>query len=108
MTVKGATFGKLNQCDLQLDEALIDDLHAKVTFDDHLYYIEDLNSQHGTFINDNQIEPNQQTRLKHHDILRLGDVEFLTHIHDKNNSCIYCEPGEQSILGSFLDYFKSI
>lgn len=94
VTVMGAILGKLSDCELQLDEKSIDDLHAKVIYKDELYYIEDLGSENGTFINDQQIESNQQIKLKHNDILRLGsDVEFLIHIHNGNNSCIYCEPG---------------
>lgn len=94
ITVTGASFGRSSCCDLQLDECSIDDLHAKVTFkQDKLYYIEDLNSSNGTFVNDKRIEPNQPISIKHDNILRLGNIEFLIHIHDKNNSCVYCEPG---------------
>lgn len=93
ITVTGASLGKSSGCDLQLDEESVDELHAKVTFEERHYYIEDLASSSGVFINDKQIEPNRCTRIKHDDIVRLGEVEFLSHIHDKNNSCTYCEPG---------------
>lgn len=93
ITVTGASLGKSSACDLQLDEQSVDDLHAKVTFKERNYFIEDLESSSGVFINEKQIEANRSTRIKHDDIVRLGEVEFLLHIHEKNNSCVYCEPG---------------
>lgn len=103
ITVTGASLGKSSDCDLQLDEESVDERHAKVTFEERSYFIEDLASSSGVFINDKQIEPNRSTRIKHDDIVRLGEVEFLSHIHDKNNSCVYCEPGcVQAKLKSLL------
>lgn len=93
ITVTGASLGRSSGCDLQLDEETIDDLHARVTFNERNYFIEDLESSNGVYINDKQIEPSRSFRIKHDDIVRLGEVEFLLHIHDKNNSCVYCEPG---------------
>lgn len=93
----GACLGKSDACDLQFTEDSISDQHAKIVFnhDNNCYYIEDLNSLSGTFLNDKKIEPNLQVKIKHDVVLRLGDdLEFLVHIHDKYNSCVYCEPGQ--------------
>lgn len=51
-------------------------LHAKVTFRDGKYFIEDLNSTNGTFLNDMPLEYHQPCELKINDRIRFGIEEY--------------------------------
>ena len=51
-------------------------VHCKVTFKDGLYYITDLNSTNGTFVNAKRVLPDQPAVLNNGDIVRLADLGF--------------------------------
>lgn len=46
--------------------------HAKITFHDEKYYLEDFNSRNGTYINDRRISKEEKVLLESGDIFRLG------------------------------------
>jgi two-component system, cell cycle response regulator len=66
--------GRGSECELQIDLPSISRVHAKITRDDAEYYIEDLNSTNGTYLERNRIS--QLTPLTDSVIIRLGEVVF--------------------------------
>ncbi|XP_065647379.1 forkhead-associated domain-containing protein 1 isoform X2 [Hydra vulgaris] len=64
--------GKEN-CDLNIKSFAIESEHAVIQYDCHLqcYFIEDLNTSYGTYVNDCRVQ-NAAVRLAHGDIIRLG------------------------------------
>ena len=55
----------------------IDKEHCKITFESGRYYIEDLNSTSGTFVNNEKIEPKRKKMLCPADLIKIGNEELV-------------------------------
>ncbi len=75
LTATGISIGRRTSNDLQLLDPTVSREHARVGSDEGGYWIEDLDSTHGTFVND--IRVRRQT-LHHNDRLRLGKASSKT------------------------------
>jgi len=69
------TIGRTITCNHSLDGDGVSGQHAKVTLDEGQYYIWDLGSSNGTFVNGQQIYG--RTPLKENDIVGIDDFEFV-------------------------------
>ncbi len=58
-------------------EAGVSRHHAQLTRNDAGWFIDDLNSLNGTFVNEVKVFPGQPVRLKDGDLLRCGQLSFL-------------------------------
>lgn len=54
--------------------------HATIIFQDGIYYVKDNNSTNGTFLNGQQLKPNNEYRMDHGHYLQLADIEFIFEI----------------------------
>jgi serine phosphatase RsbU (regulator of sigma subunit)/pSer/pThr/pTyr-binding forkhead associated (FHA) protein len=81
-----ARIGRFADCDICLDHNGVSREHAQLTNEKGKYFIEDLKSRNGTFLNDKQIT--EKTRLRNGDLLRFCDVElvFTTDAEDQIES----------------------
>lgn len=73
------TFGRSSRNQVQIDDAAVSTEHAKIVIfkDDNgnvVYFIEDLGSTNGTFVNEKQVERQQ---LHHNDNVRVGWNSFI-------------------------------
>ncbi len=71
------TIGRSSKSDLFLDQESVSRNHARVSFDGTQYWIADLQSTNGTFVND---EPARDQRLRDGDQIRVGRsiLKFMT------------------------------
>ncbi len=69
--------GRENANDLVLKDPEMSRRHARITYQGGRYYIEDLGSTNGTFLNDQPVR--SQLPLNHGDIIRLGESIRLTY-----------------------------
>jgi sigma-B regulation protein RsbU (phosphoserine phosphatase) len=69
--------GRHPECDIVLEVGAISRQHARLVRVDDQYFVEDLNSRNGTFVNDQAIAGRQSLADK--DRLRICDVEFVYH-----------------------------
>ncbi len=69
--------GRSATSDLALDQESVSRHHARITFDGGDYWIKDLKSTNGTFVND---EPTSEARLRDGDQIRVGRsiLKFMT------------------------------
>jgi diguanylate cyclase (GGDEF)-like protein len=69
--------GRSSKNDLPLDQESISRQHARITFDGSSYWVTDLNSTNGTFVNDDSV---RERRLEDGDQLRIGRsiLKFMT------------------------------
>lgn len=69
-----------NQVDLDLNpldpDAYVSRRHARITYLQDRYWITDLGSSNGTYLNDQRLEANQAVPLRHGDRIRMGQVEL--------------------------------
>jgi sigma-B regulation protein RsbU (phosphoserine phosphatase) len=64
--------GRAPECQIQLDSNMVSRRHAQVTQDKGSYFVEDLGSGNGTFVNGKRI--NERTLLRSSDRLKLGPI----------------------------------
>ncbi|MBW4829138.1 MAG: FHA domain-containing protein [Clostridiaceae bacterium] len=72
---KDTTIGRGNQNNIIIKDPYISKKHLKIVKDEGDYYLEDLESANGTFVNGDKIM--DVVKLRNGDRIRLGQVEFL-------------------------------
>lgn len=72
---KSSFIGKSNHADLQIERDTISNIHAKIEYKNG-YYIEDMNSTNGTFVNDEILNYKESRLLSQGDIVRFADVKY--------------------------------
>lgn len=55
---------------------MISRVHCKITVNGNQYWITDLQSANGTFVNHARLQPNQSTPLKNGDLVKLANSDF--------------------------------
>lgn len=77
---KRTLIGRRVECDITIDDISVSGEHAALEIEDSVeydgefnYYINDLGSTNGSFVN--EMEAKRQ-RLKHNDIIRIGWINF--------------------------------
>lgn len=75
-----ARIGRHTDCDICLEHNGISREHARITNESDGYYLEDMKSRNGTFLNDRQIVG--KVRLHEGDIIRLCDLELVFSVAD--------------------------
>lgn len=69
--------GSLSEyCNIIIQNELISRMHICIYREENEYYIEDMNSTNGTFLNDRQILPQQRYSLEDGDVLRLANIVY--------------------------------
>jgi hypothetical protein len=68
------TIGRSPQTDVQIDDTFASARHARVSERDGLYYLEDMGSTNGTYLNGRRV--GSLELLRPEDRFRIGDTEF--------------------------------
>ena len=69
------TIGRSNKSTIMIKDPYISKNHLSIVKDEGEYFLEDLNSANGTFVNGDRIM--DVVRLNNGDTIRLGQVEFI-------------------------------
>ena len=72
----GDVLGKNPRATLYINRETISQFHAKFEYVDKKYYIEDLNSTNGTYVNDELLNYKEKRLLSAGDILRFADIKY--------------------------------
>lgn len=72
---KELSLGRHRDNDIVLKDQFISKKHFKIIESEEEYFLEDLNSSNGTYLNREKIS--DIVRLKNRDIIRVGQIEFL-------------------------------
>jgi len=70
--------GRHGDCDLQLDDDTVSRHHALIISQDDGYYIEDMGSSNGTFVNGSEV---RRARLSHRDTIKLSHAVLMFKEH---------------------------
>ena len=84
---KSMILGRDSKCDVVIKG--FDGLsrqHARIENEEGEYYLTDLNSSNGTFINGKRQEPNQRTLLCNGDEIRFGNATYVFNQPDRNQT----------------------
>lgn len=74
---EAAVLGRHPDCDIVLEIGAVSRNHAKIVAADGEFFVEDLNSRNGTFVNDERVEGRR--KLADNDQLRICDVVMVFH-----------------------------
>lgn len=69
-----ATIGRSPQAEVRIDDSFASARHARVYEREGLYYVEDMGSTNGTYLNERRLSAQKQ--LRGEDRIRIGDTEF--------------------------------
>jgi pSer/pThr/pTyr-binding forkhead associated (FHA) protein len=72
--IGSATIGRSPQTDIQIDDAFASGRHARIYDRGGLFYVEDMGSTNGTYLNGQKL--GSQELLHVEDRIRIGDTEF--------------------------------
>lgn len=79
------TFGRsshTNETDVSFISPYVSRMHAEIYLEDGITFIRDLDSKHGTALNNNLLEPNMPKRLQSGDVISLAKgVVLLTYLN---------------------------
>ncbi len=70
LTAHTTTIGRSAENSITIPDTTISQIHAQITFENDIYYIEDLNSTNGTLLNGKRIQ--EKSRLKDKDFIQFG------------------------------------
>ena len=68
------TIGRSPQADLQIDDAFASGRHARIYERDGGFFVDDLGSTNGTYLNGKRVRGEQ--RLRNDDRIQIGDTEL--------------------------------
>lgn len=68
--------GKSHRVKLQIKKDTISQFHAKIEWVDDVYYIEDMNSTNGTYVNEELLNYKERRALVPGDSIRFADVKY--------------------------------
>ena len=68
--------GKAEDAELRLSKDTVSRYHARIDMHEREYYIEDLNSTNGTYVNEEILPYKEIRKLKSNDMIRFGDVKY--------------------------------
>ena len=70
----GLSIGRSGDADVRIDDRFASSVHARIYSRGAQYYVEDLNSTNGTYLNDAQLHG--EAELSDLDQIKIGDTEF--------------------------------
>lgn len=63
--------------DCIIEDRTISRVHLRINEEEDGYYIEDLNSTNGTYLNDERLKPHQLEKIKIGDKIKLSEIEYV-------------------------------
>jgi pSer/pThr/pTyr-binding forkhead associated (FHA) protein len=72
------TFGRGSEADIQVSDDKVSRVHCGIRFWDDAYYLKDLTSRNGTYLNGEEIS--DVTRIKPGDVIRIGGIKIYVEV----------------------------
>lgn len=104
-----------NACHLLVEKKIVSRKHAQITIVDDNWFIEDLGSTSGTFLNGNRLEPSTKCLLSAMDSIYLGNHQLTFYIEeivladeetDENLENILIDVSDDDSITQGIDHFK--
>jgi pSer/pThr/pTyr-binding forkhead associated (FHA) protein len=73
---KISRIGNGKEADIQIDRDTISKIHARIDREEDCYYIEDLNSTNGTFVNEEPLAYKERRKLNSNDMISFADIRY--------------------------------
>lgn len=76
ITGQETRIGQSEDMDAVIAKSTISRIHASIAMEEGEFYLSDMNSSNGTFVNDKPVAYREKRRLKSNDIVRFADVKY--------------------------------
>ena len=76
----GVSVGRSADADVRIEDRYASQIHLRIYPQGGSYYVEDMNSTNGTFLNGSQLDGTAE--LQHLDRIQVGDTEFRFEVED--------------------------
>ena len=76
---------KRGQADIILDEAAVSRIHARLEYHQGGYYIMDLDSRNGTYLNGLRLAPREQVQIRSGDRVAFANISYRTVAEDESD-----------------------
>jgi pSer/pThr/pTyr-binding forkhead associated (FHA) protein len=76
IVIREVTVGRSKSNGISIDREKVSDIHARLFFRDNQYWLEDLNSRYGTWVNGKRINPGDEVSLGTNSEIVLGDAHI--------------------------------
>lgn len=67
----------IKSSDIHINSRVVSRVHMRIIEEMQEYYIEDLNSTNGTYINEKRIKPHQQEKIEVGDVITIANLQFM-------------------------------
>jgi pSer/pThr/pTyr-binding forkhead associated (FHA) protein len=91
-------FGRTNTCDIELPSKSISRKHAEITRDLTEFYLTDLRSGNGTFLNNNKLKPMEKSLLRSGDVIKMEEFEIHFILSEEGETSPFEEDTDSDIL----------
>ncbi len=78
--------GRSPACDIVIDLPIISRKHAQIMYHDNAYFVSDLESRNGTYINAKRLEGDEEVSLSHGDWIGFANDQVIWHYHESGGS----------------------
>lgn len=68
--------GKSHEAKMRIEKDTISQMHAQIEYHNNMYYIEDMNSTNGTYVNEEMLNYKEKRALHPGDIIQFADVRY--------------------------------
>ncbi len=72
-------------CDYWINDVAISRHHAEIIIENNEYYIKDMASTNGTFVNEEKLQPGSKVKLENGTKIKLADEDFVFYLHRDSN-----------------------
>jgi len=97
VTCKGGSIGSKGAHEVFLQDLGCSKHHGRIIFSDNKYYLRDLGSRNGTYVNGTRLsaakQESENKEIGHGTNIQIGKSKLLCHVHPGNETCFECEPG---------------
>ena len=69
--------GRSKRCHIYIDDPFLSKTHARIFLKDGVFFIEDMESTNGSFLNGRRLPAKQAVRIKDSDKLSFGNISFI-------------------------------
>ena len=109
ITRPNIVIGRSPQSNILISDTEISRIHAQIVNTPHGFFIADMGSTNGTFLNGQAIKPKQMIELKSNDQVNLGQLDFLFQLVSDSVPIANHQylPQTQSLSGTEIGYGKS-
>ena len=73
---EGLLFGRSSECEVVLESSMISAKHFQIVKVRERYFITDLYSKNGTYLNGRRLNPHAEETLNHGDVIALGKLKI--------------------------------